>query len=57
MNITVGWRIICYDCGSSYDLHACFMDCSHQETNEGECTNEEKLLCGDCIKKIEEKSE
>lgn len=53
-NLTVGWRILCADCGSNCDLHACFVDCEHGDTEHGECNNENLLLCSECIEKREE---
>lgn len=54
--LTIGWRLLCHDCGSNYDLHACFIDCDHGENDgsEGECNNEAINLCGECIEKREE---
>lgn len=51
MNLTVGWRLLCYDCGSNCDLHHCYTecDCDIDHDGEGECTHEGIDLCGLCI--------
>lgn len=54
--LLVGWRILCADCGSSADLHQCFINETEQDEGKG------IKLCKDCIKdrespKVEDESD
>lgn len=50
MNFTIGWRLLCADCGSNTNLMKCYEEVTndHNETEERDFE-----LCSECIEKRE----